>query len=337
MFVMGKIEFLDCTLRDGAHVNSGEFGEQHIKHIVSSLTEAAVDYVEVGFLKNVMYSKDVTSYPQIEDAYSIMTGTSENSAVHYSLMARADTYDLSKLSDCDGRIGLIRVAFYYDYLEKALEFAKQVRSKGYNFTLNLINTPGSPMDDLRYFVECANDLYPYAVTIVDTFGVLDVPGMKEIATMYDSILDKKIRMGLHVHENLSSAFSLAKGFLECVSKDRNVIIDGSLMGMGRAPGNLCTELICDYLNVHEGKTYGLSHILKSISVDIAPIKSRFKWGYSPEYFLSAKYRVHRSYAEYLSDLDVPFDVIDRILSKIDAEHSLKFDLDYLQGIVHEVR
>lgn len=53
-------QFLDCTLRDGAHVNSGNFGESHIKNIVAGLTEASIDIVEIGFLKNVEYSREVT-------------------------------------------------------------------------------------------------------------------------------------------------------------------------------------------------------------------------------------------------------------------------------------
>jgi len=34
---------------------------------------------------------------------------------------------------------------------------------------------------------------------------------------------------------------------------RNVIIDSSLLGMGRVPGNLCTELLTGWLNVEYGK------------------------------------------------------------------------------------
>jgi len=329
------VKFLDCTLRDGAHVNSGEFGKANIRAIVAGLTEASADFVEIGFLKNVEYDSNVTSYPVIEDAYKLIEDIPTNPGVTYTVMARADQYDISKLTKCTGRIKLIRVAFYYDYLERAIEYAMQVRAKGYDFTLNLINTPGNSVGDLEKFIKYANEVKPFAVTIVDTFGVLDVESMLYIARMYDSKLDKAIKVGFHVHENMALAFSLAKSFIGNIGAERDIIVDGSLMGIGRAPGNLCTELITDYLNTSYGKDYHLPDILSLISDIIVPIKGTHKWGYSPEYFLSAKYRVHRSYAEYMSDRDVNLEKIDRILSKIDREHALKYDEKLLLQLMKE--
>ena len=329
------IQFLDCTLRDGAHVNGGEFGSAHIRNIISSLSKASSDIVEIGFLKNVVYDEDVTSYPVIEDAEDILKQSFPKDDVTYALMARADTYDISKLSDCNGRIKLIRIAFYYDYLEKAIDFAKTVKSKGYDFTLNLINTPGSSLEELEKLIVYANEIKPYAVMIVDTFGVLDVDTMVMIANNYHKKLDPSIRLGLHAHENMSMAYSLAQQFIRTVGNERDIIIDGSLMGIGRAPGNLCTELVCNYLNERYEKGYGLSAILESISDDILPIKENHKWGYSPEYFLSARYKVHRSYAEYMSDDGMELRKINEALSKIDVQHSKKFDKDYLLKIIEE--
>ena len=323
------MQFLDCTLRDGAHVNGGDFGIERIKEIAAGLSSSHVDIVEIGFLKCIEYDEDISSYPGIEEANKILEGIPEDNGVKYAVMARADQFDISHLSRRCGRVGLIRIAFYYDFLESAVEYARKVRSKGYDFTLNLINTPGNSMEDLRKFVLYANELEPYAVTLVDTFGVLDGDGMMQIAEMYDANLKKCIKIGLHVHENMSSAFALAQHFIRTIGKNREIIVDGSLMGMGRAPGNLCTELICNYFNSEMGRNFGLPEILNLISNDIMPIKKDHKWGYSPEYFLSAKYRVHRSYAEYLSDREINLKRIDAVLSKIDHNHALKFDKEYL--------
>ena len=330
-----SIEFLDCTLRDGAHVNSGRFRKEHILGIVNGLSESSVDIVEIGFLKNVDYDEDITSYPTIEDAISVLEQCKISDKSTYAVMARADTYDITKLSEYNGKIGLIRIAFYYDYLEKAMEFAEKVKKLGYKFTLNLINTPGSSLKELHELVENANRIKPYAVMIVDTFGVLDQEQLCTIIDYYDKNLSADIKIGLHAHENMSQAFSLAQMFIKKVGGHRDIIVDGSLMGIGRAPGNLCTELICNYLNTKYSKGYDINRMMKTISKDIVHIKKDCKWGYSPEYFLSAKYRVHRSYAEYLSDRDVDYDVIDTVLSKIDSDHSKYFDEDYLLNIINQ--
>jgi 4-hydroxy 2-oxovalerate aldolase len=329
------IEFLDCTLRDGTHVNAGTFGEDHIINIINGLTNASVDIVEIGFLKQGVYSSDVTYFPRIEDAYRMLSRIPSKQGVEYALMARADEYDASQLSECTEKIKLIRIAFYYDYLESAIAFAKEIKKRGYNFTLNLINTPGSTLDELSEVVKYANEINPYALMIVDTFGVLCMEDLEVIVNNYDAKLNSNIRLGLHLHENMSLAFSLVQGFIKRET-ERDIIVDGSLMGIGRAPGNLCTELIVDYLNNHCGKNINLPDILRLIEKDIVSIRRTHQWGYSPSYFLSAKYKVHRSYAEYLSDEQVELDQMNILLSQVEREYAKKFNKAYINMLMKKL-
>ena len=329
------IQLLDCTLRDGCHVNSGDFGYDNIIKIADGLTNANLDIVEIGFLKNVDYKKDFPFYSQIEKAYDIISQIETKENVEYALMARADEYNINNLTECDGRIKYVRVAFYYDFLEKAILFAKEVKAKGYNITLNVINTPGNSVKDLMKMIDYANDISPNIVTIVDTFGVLDNIELSKILKEYHSNLDKKIKIGLHVHENLVLAFSLAKAFIDYIDDQRDIVIDGSLMGMGRIPGNLCVELIADYLNTKFEKHYKLENILELIDKIVTPIKNKISWGYSPAYFLSAKYRVHRSYSEHMLKLRIPLNKINEYLSQIDLEHAEKFNKDYINVLIEK--
>lgn len=45
------MKILDCTLRDGAHINAGKFGEKNIKAIIKGLINAKIDIIELGFYK----------------------------------------------------------------------------------------------------------------------------------------------------------------------------------------------------------------------------------------------------------------------------------------------
>ncbi len=332
------LQLLDCTLRDGAHVNAGNFGNENIKKLADGLRQAHIDIIELGFLRNVVYDCNKSYYPRIEQAYDMLScdmpsqGETEGSA-EYALMARADEYDVTKLSECDGRIKYIRIAFYYDYLDAAMKFAREVMARGYLVAFNVINTPGCSKTDLFRVIEYANRLLPRIVTVVDTFGVLTLEELLPVCGEYMSHLDARITVGLHVHENLSLAFSLAKGFIAYGRDRRDIIVDASLMGMGRIPGNLCTELIADYMNVHEGKRYDMQKLLALIENIIQPVRRETEWGYSPAYFLSAKHRVHRSYAEYLAKNQFPLEVMDILLSSIDRAHAGKFDRDYMDLLV----
>ena len=69
--------------------------------------------------------------------------------------------------------------------------------------------------------------------------------------------------------------------------------------MGRAPGNLQTELILNYLNLTVNSSYQLASIFDGISTVVSNFKSPLSWGYHPLYASSAFYKVHRSYPEFL--------------------------------------
>ena len=64
---MQNIRLLDCTLRDGGYINDWNFGFENIRDIVSSLTRAGVDIVEVGFLRNVDYDPDRTRWNTVKE------------------------------------------------------------------------------------------------------------------------------------------------------------------------------------------------------------------------------------------------------------------------------
>ena len=66
-----------------------------------------------------------------------------------------------------------------------------------------------------------------------------------------------------------------------------------------------------------------------------PLKRDYQWGYAPEYVLSAKYRVHRSYAEYLKTQGVKLEDMDILLGAIDAEHAKKYDASYIGKLAKE--
>lgn len=332
---MKDVKFLDCTLRDGAHVVGGEFQRDRILDILDKLTKAKVDIIEFGFLKMCDYDRDKVYYPYIENAYDVLEQMQQSSESIYALMARADEYDINELTAANGKIKLIRVAFYFDFLDGGIEFARKAMEKGYICSLNLIDTPGSTLEELEIFVERANEIDPFAVSLVDTFGVMDLEELQKIIRMYDSKLNKQIRIGLHVHENLSLTFALAQSFLNITKQSRKVIVDGSLMGIGRSPGNLCSELITNYLNVHYGKDLKVPEILDAIGKNIKPLRNKYKWGYAPEFILSAKYRVHRSYAEYLENRGISLRNINYLLSVIDSDHRGKYNKRYIEKLIQK--
>ena len=291
-----NIKLLDCTLRDGGHINQSDFGEYAIKSILSNLAETKVDIVEIGFLKNCEYDVNKALFPNVSYVKEILPFRGNSK---YALMLQEDQYDWNQLEKNDGTIEFIRVSFHnYDF-EQGLECCKEVIKKGYKCFINPINLPGYSDREIIDIVDQVNRINPYAFTIVDTFGVLKKNDLSRIYQLIENNLDKDISIGIHLHENLSLAYSLAQNFIEMKAPSRSIVIDGSLYGMGRVPGNLCIELIMDYLNETMETQYRNEYAFDAIDEFIEPIKKKHPWGYSSAYALSAQFHMHRSYAEYL--------------------------------------
>lgn len=329
---MRKINLLDCTLRDGGYINDWNFGYKTICSIINQLVESKVNYVEVGFLRNCEYDPNKTLFNNCEEIKPILPENKGNTM--FTAMALHNLYDINKLEPYDGQtIDAIRVTFHDYDIDEGLEFVKKAIDKGYKVFCNPINIMGYSEEQLLYLIERMNEIKPYAFSIVDTFGSMMKDDLVRIYSLFERNLDKSITIGLHLHENLALSYSLAQDFLNICSASRNCVIDGSLLGMGRVPGNLCIELIMDYLNKYYGKSYNVNSALDAIDDYIIPIKQIEPWGYSTAYALSAKYNLHRNYAEYLVGKGkLKAKQINQILANISEEKKTAFDKDYIEQL-----
>ncbi|MDR0645198.1 MAG: aldolase catalytic domain-containing protein [Treponema sp.] len=330
-----SVRLLDCTLRDGGHVNKADFGADTIKGIVNSLVKSQVNIIELGFLKNTRYSKDTALFAEIEYAYGVLP--EEINSTEFSLMIRPDVFDAKNISPYCGKIKYIRLAFYYEDLPLALHTGDSLRNKGYTCIFNPVNIMGYDAQTMSKLLTELNNFKPYAVTIVDTFGAMMPNDLNKILNLFHEYLNPSICIGLHPHENLCMSFALAQIFIEKEHSMRDIIVDASLMGMGRAPGNLPIELLINYMNQVYGKGYCLSSIMNVIEEYILPIRKKYSWGYSPAYFLSAKQKAHRSYVEHLLSRGCSLPEIEAVSDAITVDKRIKFDKDYADALLHNIK
>jgi 4-hydroxy 2-oxovalerate aldolase len=312
-----SIKLLDCTLRDGGHVNNFAFGLRQIRTLIRCLTRAKIDVIELGFLKNVTYHPDKSLFSTVSQAESLLEGLP--SGQNFSLMIRPDWYDIEQLEPCTGRIGKIRWAFHARDFDLTVRQAQRARALGYEIHLNPVNVFSYSRTALSDMLQALNELEPAYVAIVDTHGSMLEQDLLHYHSVFDELLNTSIALSVHLHENLSQSFSLAQKFIALTQSRRNAGIDSSVLGMGRIPGNLCTELIARYVNIHCGGSYDITAIYEAIQDPVASIKHELPWGYAPLYAETAFRKIHRSYAEYLIEntaLSVP--EASAILTRIDA-------------------
>lgn len=146
---MGKIELLDCTLRDGAYVVNGDFGETTIRGVIRNLTEAHVEYIECGWLKDGAHVPGSTYYHIPGDACCYMPDG--HVCAKYVAMIDWDRYNLESLPMCDNRsISTIRMVFPHGKQKDALSLASKITEKGYCVTCGIHIAPRAKMMEWKY-------------------------------------------------------------------------------------------------------------------------------------------------------------------------------------------
>ena len=334
---MNDRKLLDCTLRDGGYINNWNWGFDNARDIIHSLVRAGVDIVEVGFLRNVEgYNPDITVCNHIEDLNRLLP---ENpGSAMFSAMAMRSNYDIKKLAPYNGRgIEMIRITAHDYDIAEGMDFAREVKEKGYKLSINPINIMGYDDKQLMWIFDQVNKIMPYQFSIVDTFGSMRRRDLDRIVSLADHNIAPGVRLALHLHENMSLASCLAQDFLD-KHLNRDVTVDGSLEGMGRIPGNLPIELIADYCNEYLGAHYDIDYLMDAIQDQISPIKGQSAWGYTPAYFLSARYNLHRNYAEhYLNKGDLTNRDINHILAGFDRSKTTVFDAAYADKLYEDYK
>lgn len=326
------IRLLDCTLRDGGHIVKGKFGESVIKNTIERLVESGVDIIEVGFLSDCAYGTDMAKFYTIDDVKRILPKNCGKTK--FSLMA--DYIDLEHLEPYDGTIEYIRLSFKRWRLDWGLKTAKILMDKGYKVFINPVNNNVYTDKDYIEVLHKVNELHPYGFSIVDTFGVMRVNDLAHRYYLVENNLLPDICIGVHLHENLGLALCLAQHMIQIAKPQRNIVIDGSLLGMGRVPGNLCIEQIMDFMNEQFGTKFALEPVYDAIDDYIAPIKEKEPWGYAMPYALSAKYYLHRTYAEYLMGKSrLKTKDIQKILAQVEQSEAETFNEKYIEQLYLE--
>lgn len=324
---MRKIELLDCTLRDGGYLNDWEFGHNNLVSIYQRLVAANVDIVEVGFIDDRRpFDINRSIFPDTDSIEKIY-GSIEPKAKMTVGMIDYGTCSLDNIKPCnETMLDGIRVIFKKHLMKEAMEYCAKLKAKGYKVFSNLVSVADYSDDELIELSKLVNEVKPYAVSMVDTYGVLYPKDVLHIFSVLDEHVDKEINIGFHAHNNLQLGFASCIELMDYES-DRNIILDATLFGMGKSAGNDPIELVANYMNEHYGKHYDISHMLGAIEESVADLYQKYSWGYKTYFYLCAKNNCHPTYVGFFRDKNnLSVGDIDEILSRIEpAEKKLFFD------------
>lgn len=340
---MKNVRVLDCTLRDGGRIFDCAFPDSEIKEIVSRLTKVKIDIVEIGFLRdwhNLEYNGDSTFFTHTNQIAPFLDKSKNNTM--FTAFIDYGMFDFCSLKPCDGTsIDAIRFGFtkknYDEEKEDVINCAKIIMSKGYKLFMQGVNSLSYTDRELLEVVDLVNDIHPYSFGIVDTYGAMYMDDVDRIYNLIDHNMLPDICINFHSHNNYQLSFAFAQEVIKLSSMGaRQVIIDGTLGGMGKVAGNLNTELIVDYLVRKKQYDYELDDIFDMLDDYIYKYSLKYNWGYSASAMMAGIYKSHPNNVIYLTGkFRLDSKDIGKLLSMIEPEKRQRYDYENIEKLYIE--
>ncbi len=294
------LNLLDCTLRDGGYYNNWDFSPILINKYLSAVSKAGVDVVEIGFrsfnnkenLGACAYSKDsfidTINLPK-NIKISVMINAAE---IIQNKGALNKIFKIKKKS----KVEIIRIAAHFREINKIEKEIKYLRKLKYKVFLNIMQISERNSAEIEFVGKFSKLNKIDVLYFADSMGSLESSEIINIIRLLKKTWNGPL--GIHTHDNLSRATLNTKIAVENGVK----WIDSTVDGMGRGPGNAKTEyLIFEYQKQLKKKINPIP-ILNLVSKEFMDLKSKYKWGTNPFYYLSGLKKIHPTFVQtMLSD------------------------------------
>lgn len=281
-----RSKILDCTIRDGGLVNNWDFSVEFVQDLYNGLSEAGVEYMEIGYKNSARLLKATEPNPwRFLDDNFLKEIIPEKKFTKLSALVdigRVDSNDI--LPREQSVLDMIRVACYIREVDKGLELVQMFHDLGYETSLNIMALSSVPEHQLIEAFELVKKSPVDVVYIVDSFGSLDPADIEHQVKKFQAMIPNK-QLGVHTHNNMQLAFA------NTITAIRNGVtfLDSSVYGMGRAAGNCNTELLVSYI---QKPSYEVKPVLGVIEKHMLDMRQKWEWGYIIPYMISGVLNEH---------------------------------------------
>ncbi len=334
---MKDVKVLDCTLRDGGCVNDFNFGTVYMQEVLSGIEQSGAEIIECGYIDEHKGSSEGRTQYLNEQVIEKNLVKEKKAGKSYVAMMDYGKYDVTKLGNRSATsIDGIRLAFHKKSAKDIIGLGKIIIEKGYDLFIQPMLVMRYTDRELLNLIEAVNRELPTARAfyLVDSFGEMRENDLSRLVALTDYNLNRDIALGFHSHNNLQLSYSNAVSLLKYPT-DRELIIDVSILGMGKGAGNLNAELFEEHLNLYYGKHYNISPLLNVIDKVLNQIREEYHWGYSVEYYLSSTNHCTPSYASFFYEKHtLTIEEISILLGRIAEEKKISFDREYAKRLYY---
>ena len=205
---MKNIELLDCTLRDGGYHNDWAFGNGTLISVFERVVNSGVEFLELGFLdERRFFDLNRSIVPNTQGMRNIFGGLDRKKTKLVGMIdfgtCSLENIEPASESFLDG----IRVIFKKHVRKPAMEFCRELKNRGYLVFSQLVSITSYTDCELMDLIELVNDVRPYAVSIVDTYGLLHKNNLLHYYEILDRGVNEDVAIGYHSHNNFQLAYA----------------------------------------------------------------------------------------------------------------------------------
>lgn len=297
---MTALKLLDCTFRDGGYYNSWDFDPQLTAEYLRALSSAKVDAVEIGFR---MFPQE-----QFHGAFAYSTdeflkGLPLPKGVLIGVMVNAS--DLLKhpagvdkalsllfREKAKSPVGLVRIAAHFRDIEACGAIAKGLKRLGYQVGFNLMQSTGKSKQTLAAAARTVAGWKSVDVLyFADSLGNMDGEGIVDTLSALREGWGGPI--GVHAHNSLDQGVA---NTLTAIAHGA-AWVDGTILGMGRGPGNAQTEHLLIELERKGIRESDMDPVFSLALGSFAKLQKQYGWGPNLLYYLAAVHGIHPTYVQ----------------------------------------
>lgn len=229
------MKIIDVTLRESVFCPS-VIKLEHALEVIRRLSEAGLDYIEIGYLKHNQGKSPFLNYrpDYIEKAFWVCGGKSKLSAmIHPSDFINSQIWDKKIIK----KLSLIRITADGENFDELVPIINYFHRLDLEVSVNLLRSSHYSLPQCQEFCLKAEKMGAKFFYLADSNGHFLSQEVKKYITALKKI-SKKIEIGFHPHDNLGLAQINAFVAMKCGVD----IVDSSILGFGKGAGNLRTEL-----------------------------------------------------------------------------------------------
>jgi len=290
------VELLDCTIRDGGYINNWDFEDRVVREVYRACSKAGTHFVELGYWGEGNKTANASGPWRQLTTKKLLDITRNISGSPIAIMVDYSHSQGLVFPDAqESPFRLIRIAAHKASIFDAHNYASKLKQKGYLVALNIMGYPTYSKTERLELTQALKDTELDYLYMADSYGSMFPGQLKELLEPLLEIEQTKV--GFHPHNNLQMAFANTIEAINCGVS----IVDGTIYGMGRAAGNLPTEIILSFLERYQPDRFNSIPVLNVVDRFFVSLAQTHRWGYQLPYMLSGMYECHPNYPKKLVD------------------------------------